>query len=131
MLQISQSVRPRALGAVRYVPVPFQPRHLGALSAEAQAGQGDVATRLKEILEQQKRDARFRTIAFIIGVGGAVFAAVRLGIIAFPIVRERVAARRARFVPTPTVAPALAPAPALSRRRRLPRTGVEEPTQPR
>jgi hypothetical protein len=118
MLQISHSVRPQALGAVRYAPVFVQPRRLGALSAEAD--QVDVTAKLNEILEQQKRDARFRAITFIIGVGGAIFAAVRLGVIAFPAVREKHAAWRAarRPIPATAPAPALEPALALGRRRR-------------
>jgi hypothetical protein len=93
--------------------MPYRVRQPLGQSAEAQiqTNQKAILTLLTEIQEKQARESRSRTIVVVIGAIGALFAAVRLGIIAFPMMQQRRMARR-------TASAVMEPVPALGRKRR-------------
>ena len=59
-----------------------------------------------EILERQRRDADARKLTTLVAIASALFAAVRLGIIAVPAIRRRRAAGATMAAPAATSNPA-------------------------
>ena len=61
-----------------YIPTGFAP-----------AEEAEIKAQLAEIIERQRTEERNRKLAFVIGAGGALLAAIRLGVIFAPKVRRK------------------------------------------
>lgn len=62
-------------------------------TADLVVGQQSIQKSVDKLIALHKAEERARIVALLIGAGGALFAAVRLGIIVFPKVRARRQAR--------------------------------------
>ena len=64
-------------------------RHRHALGEFTPVQEAQILEQLDAIREAQEAEARYRTFAMWIGIGSALFAAARLGLVAIPFIKER------------------------------------------
>lgn len=68
-----------------YVPVGFTPEQETYLVES----QGKLVTLNEEIIRRQKEEESRRRWTILLGLGGAVLAAIKLGVVVIPTIRKR------------------------------------------
>lgn len=68
-----------------YIPVGFTEEQEGELLSSQRA----LKAQIQKMMELQRAEEHSRRVALFIGAAGALFAAVRLGVIALPKIQQR------------------------------------------